>query len=66
MQVLMKCHQALRLIPEELIDANTRRVLGCLSFQVVRLSQENGEDGMLRKVMISELPITSRKWRRYA
>ena len=64
--VLLKCHQALRLVPEELIDANTRRVFGCLSFQVVRLAQETGEDAMLRKVMISELPITSRKWRRYA
>lgn len=32
LQVLLKCHQSLRLIPEDLIDANTRRILGCLSF----------------------------------
>lgn len=30
------------------------------------MCQESSEDLMLRRVMISELPITSRKWRRYS
>jgi hypothetical protein len=66
LQVLLKCHQSLKLVPHELIDANCRRILGCLSYQVVKLGYENSEDQMLRRAMISELPITSRKWRKYA
>ena len=66
LQVLLKCHQALRLVPQELVDANCRRILGCLSYQVVKLGYETSEDQMLRRAMISELPIASRKWRRYA
>lgn len=53
-------------MPQELVDANTRRILGCLSYQVVKLGYETSEDQMLRRAMISELPIASRKWRRYA
>jgi hypothetical protein len=66
LHVLLKCHEALRLVPAELIDANTRRILGCLSYQVIRTGQEQGENAMLRRIMISELPITSRKWRKYS
>jgi hypothetical protein len=33
---------------------------------VVKLGFETSEDQMLRRAMISELPISSRKWRRYA
>jgi hypothetical protein len=33
---------------------------------VIKLGQETSEDAMLRRAMISELPITSRKWRKYA
>jgi hypothetical protein len=66
LQVLLKCHQALRLVPSELIDANCRRIMGCLSFQVIKLGFETSEDKMLRRAMISELPIASRKWRKYA
>ena len=66
LQVLLKCHQALRLVPTELVDANSRRIMGCLSYQVIKLGFESSEDKMLRRAMISELPITSRKWRRYA
>ena len=32
LQVLLKCHQALRLVPSELFDANCRSILGCISF----------------------------------
>ena len=53
-------------MPVELVDANCRRILGCLSYQVVKLGYETSEDQMLRRAMISELPIASRKWRRYA
>jgi len=66
LHVLLKCHQSLRLVPAELIDANCRRIMGCLSYQVVKLGFESSEDKMLRRAMISELPIASRKWRRYA
>lgn len=64
--MLLKCHQALRLVPTELIDATCRRIMGCLSYQVVKLGFESHEDQMLRRAMLSELPITSRKWRKYA
>jgi len=37
-QITLKCSQALRLVPSELIDATTRRIIACLSYQVVRLS----------------------------
>ena len=66
LQVLLKCHQSLRLVPAELIDANCRRILGCLSYQVIKLGFETSEDSMLRRAMISELPIASRRWRRYS
>jgi hypothetical protein len=65
LQVLLKCHQALRLVPSELIDVNCRRIMGCLSYQVIKLGFETSEDKMLRRAMISELPINSRKWRKY-
>jgi hypothetical protein len=32
LHVVMKCHAGLRLIPEELVDAHARRLLGCLSY----------------------------------
>ncbi len=64
--VLLKCHQSLKLVPQELFDANSRSIFACLSYQVIKLGQETSEDQMLRRSMISELPITSRKWRKYA
>ena len=66
LHVLLKCHQALKQVPQELFDSNSRRIFGCLSYQVIKLGQETSEDPMLRRAMISELPITSRKWRKYA
>ena len=39
--------------------------MGCLSYQVIKLGFETSEDKMLRRAMISELPINSRKWRKY-
>ena len=66
LQIVLKCHQSLKLVPPELFDSNSRRILGCLSYQVVKLGFETSEDDMLRRAMISELPITSRKWRKYA
>ena len=61
LQVLLKCHQSLRLVPQELVDANSRRILGCLSYQVVKLGFETSEDQMLRRAIISELSISFRK-----
>ena len=52
-------------MPSELIDVNCRRIMGCLSYQVIKLGFETSEDKMLRRAMISELPINSRKWRKY-
>lgn len=37
-QICVKCHQSLREIPQELIDATTRRILACINFQIMRLS----------------------------
>ena len=65
-QITLKCHQAFRLIPSELVDATSRRVLACLSFQLVRTSLQTNEESMLRRVMLSELPLNSRKWRKYS
>ena len=56
----------MRLVPAELIDANCRKIFGCISYQVVKLGFETSEDQMLRRVMISELPINSRKWRKFS
>ena len=64
--IVFKCHQSMRSIQPELMDANSRRVLGCLSFQVVKLGFQVREDQLVRRAMISELPITTRKWRNYA
>ncbi len=64
-QVLFKCHQACRLIPQELIDSNLRRVIGCLSYQIMRLGFEYAEDDNLKRVMLSELPQNTRRWRKY-
>lgn len=59
-------HQALRELPVELIDSVTRRVLACLTFQTVRMGFQTSEEPVLRKVMLSELPLNTRKWRKYA
>ena len=64
-QVLFKCHQACRLIPQELIDSNLRRLIGCLSYQIMRLGFEYAEDDNLKRVMLSELPQNTRRWRKY-
>ena len=55
-QVLFKCHQVCRVIPQDLIDSNLRRVIGCLSYQIMRLGFEYAEDDNLKRVMLSELP----------
>jgi hypothetical protein len=65
-QVLFKCHQAMaRGVPSELVDANMRKVIGCLTYQIMRLGFEYAEDETLKRVMISELPSNTRKWRKY-
>ncbi len=65
-QVLFKCHQAVtRQVPADLLDSNMRKVLGCLSYQIMRLGFEYGEEETLKRVMLSELPANTRKWRKY-
>jgi hypothetical protein len=66
LQIVVKCHQALREIPQEMIDATSRRILSCLNFQIMRLSFQSNEEPLLKKVMLSELPINTRKWRKYS
>ena len=66
LHVPLKYHQALKQVPQELFDSNYRRILGCLSYQVIKLGHETWENPMLHRAMISELPITSRKWQFYA
>lgn len=53
------------MIPQELIDGNMRRVIGCLTYQVLRLGFEYAEDETIKRVMLSELPANTRKWRKY-
>jgi hypothetical protein len=48
-----------------LIDSNLRRVIGCLSYQIMRLGFEYAEDDNLKRVMLSELPQNTRRWRKY-
>ena len=65
-QVLYKCHQAAtRNLPQELIDSNMRRVIGCITYQLLKLGFEYAEDESLKRVMISELPANTRRWRKY-
>ena len=52
-------------VPTELVDANMRKVIGCLTYQIMRLGFEYAEDETLKRVMISELPSNTRKWRKY-
>ena len=43
-----------------------RRVIGCITYQLMRLGFEYSEDeGAVRRAMISELPANTRKWRKY-
>jgi len=37
LHILVKCHQAYRLIPSEQIDNTSRKILSCISFQILRL-----------------------------
>jgi hypothetical protein len=55
-----------RVIPQYFIDANIRRISGCISYQVARICLESSEELLAKRAMISEIPIVSRKWRRYA
>lgn len=64
-QVLFKCHQSLRLVPADLFDANLRRVAGCLTYQILRLDFEFQEEDSFKRMMVSELPLNTRKWRKY-
>lgn len=66
LQIVVKCHQALREVPGELIDATCRKILACLNFQIMRLSFQTNEEPLLKKVMLSELPINTRKWRKFS
>lgn len=59
-------HQAVRLIPSDLVDVTCRRIVSCISYQIMRMGFQTNEEQMLRRVMLSELPINSRKWRKYA
>jgi len=61
----VKCHQSVRLVPQELIDSSIRKVMGCLTYQLLKLSLETAEDAMFKRIMISEIPINVRKWRKY-
>lgn len=49
-----------------MIDATTRKVMACLNYQIVRLSFQTNEEPLLKKIMLSELPINNRKWRKYS
>lgn len=64
--VLFKCHQAAtRGVPSELVDSNLRRVMGCVTYQLLKLGFENAEEESLKRAMISELPANARRWRKY-
>jgi len=52
-------------VPSELVDSNMRKILGCLSYQIMRLGFEYAEDETMKRVMLSELPANTRKWRKY-
>ena len=52
-------------MPSELLDANMRRIVGCISYQILRLDFENSEEESFKRIMISELPLNTRKWRKY-
>ena len=66
LHILVKMHQAVRLIPSDLVDVTCRRIVSCISYQIMRMGFQTNEEQMLRRVMLSELPINSRKWRKYA
>jgi len=42
-----------------------RKIMGCISYQIMRLGFEYAEDESVKRVMISELPANSRRWRKY-
>jgi hypothetical protein len=42
-----------------------RKVIGCIGYQILKMGFETSEDDIFKKAMISELPINSRKWRKY-
>lgn len=54
------------MVPNERVDSNARKIMSCLGYQILKLGFQVGEDDMVKRVMISELPITTRKWRKYA
>lgn len=65
LQVLTKCHQAMRLVPQDQMDATSRKIMSCLSFQIMRLGFQTNESPMIKRLIISELPINTRKWRKF-
>jgi hypothetical protein len=47
------------------MDATSRKVMSCLSFQIMRLGFQTNESPMVKRLIISELPINTRKWRKF-
>lgn len=37
LQVLIKCHQSMRLVPQDQMDSTSRKIMSCLTFQIMRL-----------------------------
>lgn len=47
------------------MDSISRKVISCLSFQIMRLGFQSNETSLSRRILISELPINTRKWRKF-
>ena len=44
LHILVKCHQAIRLVPAELVDSTCRRIISSISFQIMRLGFQTNEE----------------------
>lgn len=55
----------MRLVPSDQMDATCRKIMACLSFQIMRLGFQNNETSLIKRLIISELPINIRKWRKF-
>ena len=65
-QSLVKCHEALRLIPNEQFDGSVRRAAACISYELVCLCMQNDEEPLARRALLSELSLAQRKWRTFS
>ncbi len=62
LHALLKCHVALTLVPNNVMDSATRAVASCISYQIAIATVQINEVPLLRAVVGNDLMVMRRRW----